>query len=881
MQETHKALTSDEVIASREIHGENKLGEHKKKGFIRSFLGNLNDPIIKILIIALFLNIIISIPNVNWFESCGIGASIFIATLVSTISEYSSENAFEKLRQRDGGRLAFVKRADGVSKIPEEEVVVGDIVVLESGMSVPADATIFNGYVTLDESALTGESSEVEKRAELTEEKSRELLKGSLVTGGYAEAIVTRVGEKTYYGRVAKELERETRPSPLKKRLSHLAKTISRLGYFLAGITALAYLFNSFVIDTHFVISDTLALLGDYKFVFSKLLSALTLAISITVVAVPEGLPMMITVVLSSNMKKMARDNVLVRKMVGIETSGNINLLFTDKTGTLTEGKLKLKEIYGANAEKISLNEMKIKKEFKECFTLCTFYATNAKVNGKEIISNDACETALIEYASFFKPRARVVEKLPFDSTKKYSACALCYEGKSLTVFKGAPERLINNSVKYLDQDGQILKINEQILKKLRQKLNELASKSYRVIAMGIKEEFLDTSLNEITFLGLVAFRDKVRKEVPGAIKCVQEAGVGVVMITGDNPTTAEAVAKETGIISPYSGRSLIIKAEELAKMTDEEVAKILPRLAVVARALPSDKTRLVTISQRAKYVVGMTGDGVNDAPSLKGADVGFAMGSGTEVAKEAGDIVIKDNNFASVVKAILYGRTIFESIRKFIQFQLIMNFSAVGISLLGPFIGVDTPVTITQMLWINIIMDTLGALAFATEPPLSFYMKQKPKSADEKILSKKMIRTIIVTSLYVLSLCVWFLKSDTCGMILSNGQEKYLLSAFFGMFIFTGVFVCFLSRTERVNVFSNISKNRAFILIMLLVSIMQISFIYFGGNLFRTVPLSPRDLLFTIVVSFTVIIFDFIRKLFEKTVKRKKKIDILKKERA
>ncbi len=881
MQEKYKGLSSAEVTASRQRHGENKLGEHKKKGFIRSFLGNLNDPIIKILIIALFLNIIISIPNVNWFESCGIGASIFIATLVSTISEYSSENAFEKLRQRDGGRLAFVKRADGVSKIPEEEVVVGDIVVLESGMSVPADATIFNGYVTLDESALTGESSEVEKRAESTEEKSRELLKGSLVTGGYAEAIVTRVGEKTYYGRVAKELERETRPSPLKKRLSHLAKTISRLGYILAGITALAYLFNAFFIDTAFSPSNTLTLLKDYKFVFSKLLGALTLAISITVVAVPEGLPMMITVVLSSNMKKMARDNVLVRKMVGIETSGNINLLFTDKTGTLTEGKLKLKDIYNASARKITLNEIKASKEFKEYLTLCAFYDTNAKINGKTIVSNDACEAALIEYASFFKPRARVISKLPFDSAKKYSACALTYEGRKITVLKGAPEKIINSSTKYLDQNGQILKINEQISKGLRQRLNELGGKSYRVVAIGVKEGILDTSLDEITFLGLVAFRDKVRREVPMAIKCVQEAGVGVVMITGDNPITAEAVAKETGIISPYSARNLVIRADELSKMSDDEVEKILPRLAVVARALPSDKTRLVAVSQKAKYVVGMTGDGVNDAPSLKGADVGFAMGSGTEVAKEAGDIVIKDNNFASIVKAILYGRTIFESIRKFIQFQLIMNFSAVGISLLGPFIGVDTPVTITQMLWINIIMDTLGALAFASEPPLQYYMKQKPKKADEKILSKRMIKTIIITSLYVLGLCVWFLKSDACGMILSKGQEKYLLSAFFGMFIFTGVFVCFLSRTERVNVFSKISKNKAFILIMILVSIMQISFIYFGGNLFRTVPLSIGDLFFTVLVSFTVIIFDFIRKLFEKLVKRKKKIDILKKERA
>ena len=331
MQEI-KGLSDGEVLLSREKHGENKLEGHKKKGFFRSFLGNLNDPIIKVLIIALFVNILISFPRVNWFESFGIAVSITIATLVSTVCEYSSENAFEKLRQRIGEGLVTVKRAEGVSKIPENEVVVGDIVILESGISVPADITIYSGEITVDESSLTGESEEVRKTSE---EGKNEALKGSLITSGYGEGVVFAVGKETYYGKVANDLGRESRPSPLKMRLSHLARSISRLGYLLASVTALAYLFNAFFIDTHFQTSQTLALFSDPHFVISKLLGALTLAISITVVAVPEGLPMMITVVLSSNMKKMARDNVLVRKMVGIETAGNINLLFTDKPAHL------------------------------------------------------------------------------------------------------------------------------------------------------------------------------------------------------------------------------------------------------------------------------------------------------------------------------------------------------------------------------------------------------------------------------------------------------------------------------------------------------------------------------------------------------------------
>lgn len=880
MQEIHNGLTDEEVTASRQKHGENKLGTYKKRGFIKSFFSNLNDPIIKVLIVALFLNIIFMFPKINWLESFGIGASILLSTLVSTVSEYSSENAFEKLRQKSENDSVSVKRAEGVSKIPQEELVVGDIVFLEAGMGVPADCALYSGAISVDESSLTGESCEIEKSEQ---EGKNEVLKGSLVTSGYAEAIVTRVGASTYYGKVACELGRETRPSPLKMRLSHLAKSISRLGYLLAIITALAYLFNVFVIDSHFVFSYTLSKLSDYKFVISKLLGALSLAISITVVAVPEGLPMMITVVLSSNMKKMARDNVLVRKMVGIETSGNINLLFTDKTGTLTEGKLKVKEIYNAEDDKMTTYAIKNNQIFKEYLTLCAHFCTNARENGKEIIANDSVESALLEYSSFYKPRARLISKIPFDSVKKYSACTVKHEGKDLTIIKGAPEKIIAASSTFLSQNGEILSLGENNLRAIRMRLKALTSKSYRVIAIGIKDKISDTLPDKITFLCLVALRDKIRREVPEAIRSVQGAGVGVVMITGDNIDTATAVAKECGIISSKTKRDLVISASELARLSDVELEKILPRLAVVARALPSDKTRLVRASQGAKYIVGMTGDGVNDAPSLKSADVGFAMGSGTEVAKEAGDIVIKDNNFASIVKAILYGRTIFNSIRRFIQFQLIMNFSAVGISLLGPFIGVDTPVTITQMLWVNIIMDTLGALAFASEPPLEKYMSRPPKSHDEKILSKSMIKTIAITSSYVLILCVWFLKSDTLAMILSNGSEKYLLSAFFAMFIFTGIFVSFLSRTDSLNVFSNISKNKSFIFIMILVLLIQISFIYFGGEALRTVPLRVSDLVSVVLVSFTVIIFDALRKLLSKIIRmgRGKKSIILKKDRA
>ncbi len=886
---TEHHLNLEEVEKSRSLYGKNELVGKRRKSFFRCFLGNLNDPIIKVLIVALIINVLVSLPNVNYLESAGILLSVLISTLVSTISEYSSENAFEKLKDSSKNDTVLVKRVGGVSEIPSNELVVGDIVILEAGCKIPADCILLDGAIEVNEAPLTGESSEVSKtpmlpnssapiitkiQASLAEGKGAELnikkgeyslFSGSTVTYGYAEALVTSVGENTYIGKEAEKLQENTRPSPLKNRLTHLAKVISFLGYIAAGLIAVVYLFNSFVIDSHFAWGEIVAKITDFKFLTSHLLRALTLAVSITVVAVPEGLPMMITVVLSSNMKKMARDNVLIRKLVGIETSGNINLLFTDKTGTLTEGKLKVKEIYTEDGKGLSPNDVKSTKKIKEYLTLCAHYCTNASLNRGRVHSFDSTERALLEYASFYKPSAEVISKVPFDSTKKYSIAIVKSNGAQIALFKGAPEKIIAGSLSYIDKNGNELPMTQAKMQELLKMQAELSKKGLRTLAIGIKTKNIDTSPEKISFVALVTLKDKIRKEAYHAISEVSQAGVGVVMITGDNKDTATSIAKECGIISPETHRSLVLEADELHKMTDDEIVMALPTLAVVSRALPSDKNRLVKVSQGAGYIVGMTGDGVNDASSLKSADVGFSMGNGTEVAKESSDIVIKDNNFASIVKAILYGRTIFESIRKFVIFQLIMNFSAVGISLIGPFIGVDTPVTITQMLWVNIIMDTLGALAFACEPPLREYMQKKPKRPEEKILSRAMIKQIGITALYILFLCIWFLKSDTASMILSNGTEKYLLSAFFGLFIFVGVFVCFAVRTQRLNILSSLSKNKSFIFIMLGVMLVQISFIYFGGEALRTVPLSLRDLFSVILISLSVVVFDTLRKLFSR----------------
>ncbi len=870
MTDIKKGLSNKEVCASREKYGSNEIEKHKKVSFFKSFISNLSDPIIRVLIVALFINIIFMFPNVNWFEAGGIATSVLIATLVSTLSEFSSGNAFEKLREENENTLCRVRREGTVLEIPISEVVVGDIVILNAGEKVFADMLLVNGEITIDESALTGESAEIKKKPYIQTATKRDAiaLKGSLVLSGSAECEIIAVGEKTYYGTVATELAQNTRPSPLKHRLSKLAKSISVLGYIASALIAFAYLFNVFFINSHMAWSNVLLKFHDIKFVMSSLLSALTLAVSIIVVAVPEGLPMMITVVLCSNMKKMMNDGVVVRKLVGIETSGNINLLFTDKTGTLTEGKLKVKSIYLADDTTFtSIQDMQKNKNYRNYFTLCAGFCNSATYDGRRAIGSDATDRAIREFVKNEIPQAIVKSKEAFDSTKKYMSVIVNYDTKEIELIKGAPEKILDICASYFNKNGDTypLKTKENILKKLK----ELTSASYRVVAMAVKEKDEPSA----TFVGLVAIRDKIRKEVPSAIKEVTGAGVGVVMITGDNKDTAEAIAKECGIISPQTKRKTVLTGDMLSKMTDEELAKEMPTLAVIARALPTDKSRLVRVAQELGLVVGMTGDGINDASSLKTADVGFAMGSGTDVAKEASDIVITDNNFASIVKAILYGRTIFESIRKFIIFQLTMNLGAVGISLIGPFIGVENPVTVSQMLWVNIIMDTLGALAFASEPPEREFMRQKPKSRDEQIISKPMLTRIISMGIYILLLCVWFLKSDTATMLLHRADEKYIMSAFFCLFIFMGIFVCFTSRTSRINLFAHLKENKSFIFIMLLISVTQMGFVYFGGEVFRAVPLELHDLVCVIAISFSVVIFDFIRKLFLSKIKHKKHI--------
>lgn len=853
-------LDKNEVLRSKEKYGDNSLEKEKTKSFIRKFLENLNDPIIKVLITALIIEIVFTFGNCNFFEVFGIMAAILIATVVSTVSEFGSERAFLKMQQESLEGIVRVLRDGKIIEIPSAELVVGDIVYLFAGERIQADGILISGSLKVDQSALNGESHEVLKKCggnfnEWSLDNQNQVFRGSDVVSGEAVMQVSRVGAKTFYGMVAKDVQSETRESPLKLRLASFAAEISKLGYIMAFIVAITYIFNTFISDNGFVPEKIIHSFKDIPFLISTLTHALTLMITVIVVAAPEGLPMMITVVLSANMNKMMRDGVLVKKLVGIETAGSMNILFTDKTGTLTTGKLECERIISEDGIYKNISSLKKNKEVFEYLSICARYNSDSIITDGKVIGGNGTDRAVCEFFKNESVKPIIIkEKIQFNSERKYAAVKFA---SGDIIIKGAPEIILSKAEYSLKDNGEYKKLDKS---KFELEYLKEAKDGNRVIAVALKKDG-----GPIVLVSLIVLKDKLRRGVKDSVLGVKKAGVQVVMLTGDGRETARKIAEECGIING-SENEIVMTSSELEKMSDEEVARILPNLRVLARALPQDKMRLVKISQELDLVVGMTGDGINDAPSLKLADVGFAMGSGADIAKSAGDVIIIDNSFFAINRTILYGRTIFKSIRKFITFQLIMNLAACGVSLVGQFMGIDSPITIIQMLWVNIIMDTLGGLAFAGEPPLDYYMKEKPKRRCEPIMSGEMLHHIFFTGIYTLGLCILFLCSNIVRPYFRESpQDVYYMSAFYALFIFSGIFNCFGARCDRMSILSNIGKNKAFVIIMLLISIIQILIIYFGGAVFRTAPLMLKELLCVIILAFTVVPFEFIRRVFFK----------------
>ena len=856
-------LNNEEVKESRKKYGTNSITGKNKTTFLSLFIETLGDPIIKILLIALAIKTIFLFKDFDYFETIGIVIAILVASVISALSEYGSNKAFERMQEESSKINVRVIRNGNITSIPIDDIVKGDIIILSSGDRVPADAILIKGKLSVDESSINGETKEAKKESTSNINNytnKNKVFRGTTIYDGEAYAKVVEVGMNTLYGKMAKELTEENDDSPLKIRLNSLAKTISTLGYIAAVLISISYLFSKVFILNNFdlnLIKNTITI---NKFL-SYLLEALTLAVSVLVMSVPEGLPMMITLVLSTNSKKMLKDNVLVRKMVGIETAGSLNILFTDKTGTITKGKMEVVSVLDGDLnEYYLLDEMNEKyKAYVEDSLIYNNEAEIDKETGK-IIGGNITDKALRQYVRKNKDNnIIIIDKLPFNSSNKYSSVIVQKDGKKIKLVKGSPDKIVKNSINYVNRKNEKKIIDKE---KLLNIIESKTRKGLRAIALAYSDSsYPIDSIRRNTLIGIIFIKDDIRDEAKDSIKLIKDAGIQIIMVTGDSKETAGNIASEVGILE--NSNDIVITSNELEKYSDEELKRNIKKIKVVARAMPEDKKRLVKIAKELDLVTGMTGDGVNDSIALKKADVSFAMGSGTEVAKEASDIVILDDNILSISKAILYGRTIFKNIRKFIIFQLTVNLSAVSLALIGPFIGVPSPIGVIQMLWINMVMDTLAGLAFSYEVPRIEYMKELPKKKNENIINSYMLNEILVSGIYSLIICLLFLKLPVVDSIFLNNNHK--MTAFFTLFILLAVFNAFNARTERINIFAHLKQNKMFLFIILFIIIVQISIIYFGFNIFNTTRITVLEFIIILIISITIIPIDFLRKYINK----------------
>lgn len=864
-----KGLNKKQVDENRKKYGANIIKEAPPETFFDKFKEAFGDPMIKLLlVIACILGVMAIMHYADWGEIIGIVISIILVTTISAKTEVASDNEYRKLKSSAKKEICKVYRDGKVIEVNVDEIVVGDYVILQLGDKIPADGVLIEGSISVDNSILNGESEECKKYATTANFNSESyseaaatitgdifvdetsLFKGTVTVNGSGVMLVRRVGMDTVMGEMAKDMADDSVDSPLKVKLSDLADKISKFGYIGAIVIACA-LMSKHVIDAGSI--SAYIQLGFIE-IFKEFLETIMVAVVIIVMAVPEGLPLMIAIVLMRNTSKMLKNNVLVRKPIGIETAGSLNILFSDKTGTITKGELEVVEFFDGDIK----NTYESSEKIKELMAWCIGKNTGAMFDGSgEVIGGNATDKALLKFLTKENldkyEDIEVLRNQQFNSANKYSASQL----KGITVYKGAPEKLLSKAKKYINSQGEIVPICKEDIDK---KIDQLANKAMRVLAFAYSESDLieDVLPDDLVMVGFVGIRDDVRTEAKQAIKEVINAGIQVVMITGDRKETAVAIAKDCGLIE--NSVDIALTSDELNNMTDEEVKNILPNLRVIARALPTDKSRMVRLVQELNLVCGMTGDGVNDAPALKRADVGFAMGSGTDVAKEVGDIVILDDNFKSIENAILYGRTIYNNILKFIKFQLTINVAAVAVCAIAPFVGIDQPLSITNILWINLIMDGLGALALGSEPALKVYMQEKPKLRTQSIVSKKMMEQIIFAGIWITIISFVFLKVPFFTNMFSSKER--LLTGYFSMFVLTAVFNGFNVRSQGLNLLEHINENKDFIKVMLIIVIVQVALTLVGGELFSCTPITLSNWIIVILFAITIIPFDMIRKL-------------------
>lgn len=865
-------LSTSDVDESRKKYGSNVIPESEPTTFWDEFKETFSDPMIKILlVIAGIMFVMFFMGYAEIYEPLGTCVAILVVAFVSAKTGVASDTAYRKTKASIKKDLVKTYRDGVLKEVVIDDIVVGDIIVLQSGDKIPADGLVVDGTIKVDNSALNGESEDCRKVA-LTSDiefpenitgdtfvDANSLFRGAVVTDGECTYRVCKVGTETMMGKMAEEMQAEEPDSPLKVKLNDLAHKISVFGYVGAIVIAVFMMAYNVVVADGF---SSYVALGATT-IIQDVIEAISLAIVIIVCAVPEGLPLMISLVLMQNTKKMLEHNVLVRKAVGIETAGSLNILYSDKTGTITKGQLEVIEFFLANGKTLDLDKFTGKDYLYNAIAKNTQSMFDDE---HKVVGGNVTDKALLNFIgedvfnTVSNNGVGIEASQGFNSANKFSQAQVA--GK--TYYKGAPEKLIAKAKKYLDTDGKIKDINLDVLNK---KIDELADRSMRVLAFGYSESKLteNTINDDVVLTGLVGIRDDVRPDAKQAIEKIQKAGIQLVMITGDRLETARAIAKDAGLIT--SDTDVVLTSAELNEMSDDEVKKIIPNLKVIARALPTDKSRMVRLSQELNLVTGMTGDGVNDAPALKLADVGFAMGSGTDVAKEASKIVILDDSLMSIADAIWYGRTIYHNILKFCNFQLVINVCAVVISAIAPFFGVEEPLKVTHLLFVNLVMDSLGALMLGNEPALEKYMLEKPRRRDESIISKQMAGRILTEAAWLIVLSFVYLKVPVFNKLFENDEQH--ITGYFVMFIVSALFNGFNVRDSRFGIFKGLDVNKNFLRIVCIIALIQAVIVYAGaipflgflGKMFSCEPISPVNYLIVIALSATVIPFDLLRK--------------------
>lgn len=861
-------LTKEEVARSYQEHGNNALSSKETETFLSILIGAFDDPWIKVLLFGLALKTVINIAcminpslgHADWIEVVSLIAAIGLSTGVASFSEWKNGKEFNSLQEQASKIVVKVYRDGHLHELNIDELVIGDVVQLRAGDQIPADGIILEGTLKVNQASLNGESEDAKKYAlgdnpmPNADDTFNEfiLLRGSYVTEGEAVMEVTTIGDNTMLGSINVAIQEDGKESPSTEKLSRLAGQIGVMG----STGAIGYLVINAILVSGLI--NTVARPDNWFFFIIQLIMY---AVTIVIMAVPEGLPMMLAMVASMNSRRLLAENILVRKPASTETAGYINILFSDKTGTITEGVLKLVDVLQADGTTYTTGDTEglpfeiapasLKEELKIGLGL-----NNDSVisDGVAIDSNQtdrALMTFLYSYGLVPESRESVVSKEAFTSATKFASVTL---GSGETYIKGAPEIILSGVTKYIKKDGSVGDFTPEIAEKFNSASIEQANRSMRVLAIvkqvaGVK-----------TLIAGVCIRDNVRQGIKETVRVMNEAGVTVVMVTGDRKETAVAIAKEAGIYK--STDDVVLTHDELASLSDEEVKTLLPRLKVVSRALPLDKKRLVNLAQEIDLVAGMTGDGVNDAPSLKAADIGFSMGDGTQAAQESSDVVILNNSLTSIEKAVLYGRTMTESVKKFIIFQLTVNVTTIALALIGPLVGFKEPFTIIQILWINLIMDTLAALAFGEEPTLERYMKRPPIGRKENILTGYMKSAIGVAGLFITVVSTMLLANlFNLQQMLDLHDSKEVLTFMFTFFIYAVIFNSLNTRSHGFNVFEHIGRNKRFIYVMVSIAIVQSLIIQFGGEVFNTVPMDLKHFGMALGLAFLIIPVDMIRK--------------------